>query len=1143
MGRLGHSVRIVILVASGVLFLPSAARSQNLNGSVVGNVRDSSDAAVPDATVTLTSNATNQSREAVTDGQGGYDFATVQPGLYLVKVAKGGFATFEQINLTVTADNVSRVDATLKVGGVSETVQVEAQTVALQTDSAQVTKEMTSQQLQNLPVYAGRNYQNLLNTVPGITPVTSNSHSVGTNPSRAMFFRANGADSYQNDERIDGASTQNMHQRDNAALVPTLESIETVSIATNAFEGDSGFVGGASVRVQTKSGANDLHGAIFEGYTGNKLETTPFFLPAGQTLGKVVYHEFGAAAGWKIIRNKLFWFGSYEGDLDHEFDAVASGAGGSLLTVATPLQRAGNFSESTTPIYDPMTGNASGVGRTAFVNNQIPFSRQDPIALKLQALVPLPNVPGATITNNFNGIGPYYFNRHHGDGKLNWNPTSKLTLFARYSTISWLDMDASVFGCKDGVDPKSCIGGQDVNTQGGQPGHSFGSTSSVTVGATYVLRPNLILDGYFAWESDSTSVEPFQTGLNLGQELGIPGTNGPARYQSGWPLFTIGSSTTYAPLGNWFSQTGGSPYYRYGHQRQYIANLNWSKSKHDIRFGGEIDRQYSNNIQTSSQGSFTFSGGPTQLAGGPSANQFNSYATFLLGLVTSAADGLYFSNPPSQIGAQTWYNAYVRDRWNITPKLTASFGLRWDYYGFPNVGYRNASAYDLASNQAEICGMGNVPTNCGTSMPKHLFSPRLGLAYRLSSSLVIRAGYSLNYLPFALGNSLRGNYPTAITASYPAPNSFSYYGTLEQGITPVPIPTVGSSGYLPIPSTVTATILPNGTFPWPYAQSWNFTVQKEMKWGFVGQVGYVANRTIKAIGNDAGSTFNLNVDTQINTGNAGLPYNTAAYGNRTAAVNYFAGHGNVSYNGLQSTLNRRMRNGLQVGASWTWSKAEIPNYTVQPSVYQYLYLNTRIVEGSDRTHVLTLNAAYELPFGQGKPFLAGSKVANAVLSGWVLNGLGSFFTGLPFSISCSSTSLNMVGANQLCLQNKKDVAIYGNIGGAYFDPLAFSPVTTASFGYVQPNGLRGPGLADLDIALSRTFRFKERWHFEFRADAFNLTNTPHFSNPGGNVSNLVLNPDGTVKNLAGFAQVTSVANTGRDAGDQRDIRFSLRIGF
>src|SRR6516162_4228950 len=190
MQRLSRPARVALLVIFGMLLLPSAARSQALNGSVVGNVRDASDAAVPGATVTLTSTTTNQNREVVTDAQGGYNFATVQPGVYSIRVTKGGFATLEQSNITVSADNVARVDVVLKVGGITETVQVEAQAAVLQTDSAQVSKDITVEQLQNMPVYAGRNYQNLLNTVPGITPVRSNSHSVGTNPSRAQFYRS-----------------------------------------------------------------------------------------------------------------------------------------------------------------------------------------------------------------------------------------------------------------------------------------------------------------------------------------------------------------------------------------------------------------------------------------------------------------------------------------------------------------------------------------------------------------------------------------------------------------------------------------------------------------------------------------------------------------------------------------------------------------------------------------------------------------------------------------------------------------------------------------------------------------------------------------------------------------------------------------
>ena len=337
---------VAFCVVTGMLMLPHVARPQALNGSVVGNIKDPSGAAVPDAAVTLTSSTTNLSRAAVTDAEGGYNFATVPPGVYTVRVTKTGFATIQQTNIDVTADRIARVDLAMTVGGVNQTVQVEAEAAVLQTDTSQVTSEMTSDQMANMPTYIGRNFQNLLVTVPGVTNVISNSHSVGTNPSRAMQYYVNGGgQSYeQNDTRVDGASIKNMWERDILALVPTLEAVETVNVTTSNFEADTGFVGGASTRVQSKSGTNSLHGALFEGYSGNKLETRPFFLPAGQTLGKIVYHEFGAAGGGRIIKDKLFWFGSYEGHRDHEWDSVASGAGGSLLTLPDALQRAGNFS-------------------------------------------------------------------------------------------------------------------------------------------------------------------------------------------------------------------------------------------------------------------------------------------------------------------------------------------------------------------------------------------------------------------------------------------------------------------------------------------------------------------------------------------------------------------------------------------------------------------------------------------------------------------------------------------------------------------------------------------------------------------------------------------------------------------------------
>jgi hypothetical protein len=1094
------------------------AYAQALNGSVVGNVKDASDAVIAGAVITLNNTQSGQARQTVTSPVGSYDFATVQPGVYELKVAKSGFTTYVQSGITVTADGVARIDVIMRIGAVTETVRVDAAAAVLQTDSAEVRHELGSAELNKLPIPVGRNYQSLFTMLPGFTPPTNN-HSVGTNPSRALYFAVNGGDHYQNNTRIDGATTMNVWLPDIVAMVPTLESIETVNVATNSFDAETGFTGGGNIGVQTKSGTNSLHGALFEDHTNNNLKARPFFLPSNQQKGKLVYHDFGAAGGGRIVKDKLFYFLSYEGSRDHEYVHL-------LQTVPTAAIKSGKMSGSGTPIYDPISGNASGAGRTAFPGNIIPTERLDPIALKVSNMLPLPNVPGSGLTNNYDGTGVYTFGRERADSKVNWNPNARLSSFARFSMLRFDEYDPPVFGAAGGID---------INPQGGQPGAAKGSTYSLTASATYILKPNLILDGYFAWENDNTAVEPDAVGQNVGQQLGIPGTNGPSRYQSGMPWFIV---TGYGAFGTADSQSGGHPYYRDNAQHQEVANLTWTHGAHDIRMGTEIQQQFINNLQpANAQGAFTFGTGPTQVSGGPSGNQFNSYAAYLLGLVTSANKTVVYADPPAEPINQHWFSAYVRDRWSISRRLTASLGLRWDYYGFPNARTRGIGVYDIASNQVQICGSGQVAGNCGVSMPKRLFSPRLGLAYRLSDSFVLRAGYGINQIPFSLGRSVLSLYPTTISPTYPAPNSLSWYDTLEEGFPAIALPTL-NNGRLPAPNNVNMSVLPR-SFPWPYTQSWNFTVQKELRPGFSAQAGYVASRTVRSLTQDGGSTLNLNAGQFIGAGQNGQPFFVTQ--GRSANVSLYSPRGTISYNALQATLNRRFARGLQFGASWTWSKSESPNYPTDALLYQYLA--SRPVQGTDRTHVLTMNAAWELPFGAGKHWLAASRLGSAILGGWAVNSLAVFYSGLPFSVTASTTSLNMPGASQRADQVKPEVETLGSVGGAYFDPLAFAPITTARFGNAGANSLRGPGEVNMDLGLTRAIRIRERYTIQFRAESFNFTNTPHFANPGGNVSNLVKNSDGSIRDLAGFAQIQAVANTGRDGIDERQFRFFVHISF
>ncbi len=337
----------------------------------------------------------------------------------------------------VTMNTTTRVDLLMQVGAVSETITVEATSAALQTDRSEVRTEMTSKQLVNLPVPIGRNYQNLLITVPGFSP-PRNAHSVPSNPSRALEMNVNGATRSSVNVRYDGASSTNIWLPHVAAYVPALESIDTVNVVTNSFSAEQGLAGGAAVNVGIKSGTNELHGSGFWYNNNHRMNAKSFFLPQGQDNPKYIYNQFGGTLGGPIVKNKLFYFVSYEGSTQREF---ANRFG----TVGTSAMRTGNLSASDRPIYDPLTGDNLGNARTPFAGGIIPSSRLHPIVQTLLRDVPLPNLTG-TLQNNYFAVGNYAYDRHVGDSKVNFNINDKWTAYGRFSVMDYLMDNQGMFG-------------------------------------------------------------------------------------------------------------------------------------------------------------------------------------------------------------------------------------------------------------------------------------------------------------------------------------------------------------------------------------------------------------------------------------------------------------------------------------------------------------------------------------------------------------------------------------------------------------------------------------------------------------------------------------------------------------------------
>jgi hypothetical protein len=795
--------------------------------------------------------------------------------------------------------------------------------------------------------------------------------------------------------------------------------------------------------------------------------------------------------------------------------------------------RKGDMSASPRLIYDPLTGTADGKGRTPFPANLVPAGRLDPIALKIVGLMPPLTYPDQ-VTANYYSQGAYRFDRNTLDTKLNWNLTNKLTSYLR---VSYLDY---------GMDAVTRWGKQLLGSAiaGGNPGAGYGNTYSVTAAMTYVVTPSFIIDSNFGYTLMDTNVAQYGIEKNLGLEfLGIPGTNGKRAFEGGWPGFGISGFDTFGLADNYM------PYYRHDPQYQWVGNANWTRGAHNLRFGAELSYQHLNHTQPEfyggswgAPGGFNFGGGATALNGGDAPNQFNAMAQFLLGYANVV--GKIYQWPDEYSTRTSMQSLYIRDRWQLSRKLTLNFGTRWNYFPTPTRADRGLERYwfpgsgdPARDNRVWVCGVGNIPKDCGVNVSKKLFAPSVGIAYRLSDTLVIRAGYGINTDPWNVARPMRANHPLLTAQTVNAPNPYSWAGTLKAGIPAISQPDLGN-GVVDIPPTVVVNTM-DTDFKRGYIQSWNFTIQKQVGQAWVAQAGYVGTRQTGIMGFEERNYGLVGGGTTSRIYYASTGRNTS-----TAVVNRV---GNGTYDALQATLDRRFSNGYQMNLAYTWSKcisiAGVDNSGDRPSIKipAYFGLN-RSLCGIDQPHRFTAAALWELPFGKGKA-LVHSGAAAAVLGGWQINGLLSSFSGNPFSVTASGASLNAPESSQRADQVKPLVRKLGGAGRgqAFYDWTAFASVTEPRFGTAGFNTLRGPGVVNLDAGVFRRFPITERVNVQFRMEIFNATNTPHFGNPSGNISNLVLNPDKSFNR--GVFEVTGIRNTGREGIDERVFRFGLRLQF
>lgn len=1123
------------LVFAALLLLAAAwvpANAQVLYGSLVGTVEDPTGAIVTGATVTLSSADTGASRTVEVVGQGRYSILNVLPGVYSLRFAAAGFRPLTRTNVEVTINTVTRVDVRLEVGTVTEEITVSAQALALQTDKSETRAELGGQAIATLPLPNFRNYQSLINLVPGATPGEFQNTYMSA-PARALSTNINGANRNNNNTRVDGATNIFLWLPHHTVYVPPVESIETVAISTSSFDAEQGMAGGAAITVATKSGTNDLHGVAFWFHDNQHLKARNYgYRPYPRPkLPKTVNNIAGGTLSGPIIRNKLFYFGSFERT------AQRNGVTGNFMVPPLDM-RTGDFSRYSglTTIYDPLTGNPDGSARQPFAGNIIPADRISPIIANIQKMVPAPNQPSDDaaygLTNNYGVSGTQKLDRDQYDIKINYNPLPKLAIWGKYSR-----MDASVYG-KAAFDE---LVGPGVG--GADPGWGTTTVNVPTIGFNYTISPTFLFDGVYGYTRMDQPAFGFDYGTNYGTDIWkIPGTNGGQAFAgdikySGMPVISTGFT-------NWGQASTPLPWWRNDASQTYSTNFSRIYSSHELRFGYDMVHHAMSHWQPETanpRGAISFGGNTTMIRGTTSRTP-NTYAAALLGLVSSYSKSVQFFYMETREWQFGWY---IRDRWQLTRRLTLNLGLRYEYYPLMTRGDRGIERWDPETNIVTIGGIGGVPMNNGMTTSKRLFAPRVGFAFRIDDKTVVRSGYGITYDPLPFSRPLRGLYPSTITASWVpvSVSGYEYYGSIAQGIPEVPVPDI-SSGAIPLPPNVDM----GPRSPWAgqinrgYIQSWNFAVERQLPYDLVGSVAYVGNHTVHWM-----------ADRDINaaapgTGTAGRPL--FATQGRAIGASMWDGFVDGNYNALQATLNRGFAGGLFLKGSYTYSKAI--NYTDEDGWASMRYFNwgpvlrrNRAPAGYDRTHMFNIAFVWEVPAGRGKRFNVASPVLNHILGGWQLSSVFSAYSGTPFTVSGSGSSLNAPGNSQTADQIAPVKKLNGFGPGEFFyDPMSFRdpnwkrPSNVYRFGTMGVNALRGPGFWRDDAGVTKNFSLTENVKAEFRAEVANLTNTIRWNNPSAGSASMQLNDDGTLRNAQNFMCIT-----GTPAGYERQVRFALRLSF
>jgi hypothetical protein len=1104
-------------VRLAVLFLGLAAagriRAQVSTAELAGAVADPSGAAVSGARVVATNAGTGVTREASSDASGRYLFTLLPPGTYELSVEAQGFRRVVQSGLVLEVNQRAQVDLTLQVGSVSETIQVSAAPPLLESQSSSLGSVIAERFVNELPLN-GRNFVQLAILSPGVSGVGYNTTGTIMSGSRPDDRRpgtevfSNGNREGSNNFLYDGADNNDRYTL-SIVLRPAIEAVREFKVQTNLYSADLGRNSGAVVDVVTKSGSNEWHGSVFEFLRNSAMDARNYFNVRGTPFPSFQLNQFGVSLGGPMTipglykgRNRTFFFVDYEGYRRGSLNSFQT-------TVPTDTIRRGDFTGENR-IFDPLSTrpNPAGAGfiRDQFAGNQIPASRFDPVTLKLVNAYPAPQNAGRF--NNYLVNSTLRQNWDQGDVRVDHQISQKDTFFARWSIQHTETVTPSTF-------PDIRIQGLSkpvgLNNEDSFSGSAFQPVQHAVANWVHIFTPRLINEfraGFNRFVMNYTA-DGFEAGGTLGNQLGIPNSN-TSQLQSVLPVI---SPANYAGAG----ATRTQPILRIINTFHYTDNVTFTAGSHTLKFGGDFRRRqltdYGVNRGT---GRYNFNPAFTNLPGVAATG--NTMASMLLGYPTLIEKDWLLA----WVGVRGIEpGLYFADDYRVTRKLTLNLGLRWEYYSpFVEVADR-WSFFDADTAVMKLAGRDGVDRRVNVRRDFRNFAPRFGFAYQVLPRTVVRGGYGIFYNPGgALNGALRGhrNLPFGPVYSI-APGDINVGQRASDGFPAEPQLDLG------LARNPTGSVI--GIFPGfrsSYAQQYNLTVQQEVpqlrtlfKLAFVGNLG----RRLAT---------NLDI-------NQPVPGPTAVASRRPyfavrpalAGITYALSDGLSSYNSFQLSVERRMSRGLGVMLGYTWGHiienvgTEYGGGTGAPQDIR----NRRADRGNapfDLRHRLTLSYLYDLPFGKGRPLVNRGGVADFVIGGWQTNGIISLQTGLPYTPMLQTPTTN-------CCASRPDRRAAGTLPAGeqtrvrWFDPAAFTTPALYTFGNAGRNILYGPGRVNFDVSLFKDFRIREEVKFQFRAEGFNVFNTPQFGLPNASIGNV---------------QAGVISST---VGNPRQLQLALRFQF